>query len=156
MSEEPRRDRRTITVTESIRVDRPPEAVFDYTQDYATRPDWDPAVVKARVLSENPRRVAIVSPGLGSYTLEYKLFRRGDRTSAAFEDVEAWLFSGGGGSWRYEPDGSGTRWTQVNTLELRHPRLTGWLAGMIERNVRSSMRKGMTRATSIMESNTGA
>src|SRR5262245_65364098 len=107
--------RRTITVTESIHVARSPNDVFDYTQDYGARARWDPAVVNARVLSENPRRVGIVSPGLGSYTLEYKLYRRGDRTSAAFEDVEAWLFSGGGGSWRYEPDGDGTRWTQANT-----------------------------------------
>ena len=145
-------DRRTVTVTESIHVDRSPEAVFDYTQDYATRTDWDPAVKRARVLSEDPRRVELTSPGLGTYVLEYRLFRRGDRTSAAFEGVSAWLFSGGGGSWRYEADGAGTRWTQVNTLELRHPRLTGWLAGMIEGTVRSSMRTAMARAKAIMES----
>ena len=147
----PRRDRGTITVTESIHVDRGPDAVFDYTQDYATRTDWDPAIRAATVLSEEPRRVRLTSPGLGTYVLEYRLFRRGDRTSAAFAGVGTWLFSGGGGSWRYEADGAGTRWTQVNTLELRHPRLTGWLATLIERNVRSSMRTGMARAKAIME-----
>ena len=152
MTEQPHRSRRTITVTESIHVDRQPEAVFDYTQDYATRTDWDPAIKRARVLGEDPRRVELTSPGLGTYVLEYKLVRRGERTSAAFEDVGAWLFSGGGGSWRYEAEGAGTRWTQVNTLELRHPRLTGWLAPLVERNVRSSMRTAMARATSIMES----
>ena len=146
------RGRRTITVTESIHVARPPDRVFDYTQDYATRTDWDPAIKRARILSEEPRRVQITSPGLGTYVLEYRLFRRGDRTSAAFVDVDAWLFSGGGGSWRYEADGTGTRWTQVNTLELRHPRLTGWLAPLVERNVRSSMRTAMARARTIMES----
>ena len=144
-------DRRTITVTESIHVGRPPDVVFDYTQDYATRTDWDPAVKRARVLGEDPRRVEITSPGLGTYILEYRLFRRGDRTSAAFQGVGARMFSGGGGSWRYEADGDGTRWTQVNTLELRHPRLTGWLAGMVEGTVRSSMRKAMGRAKAIME-----
>src|SRR5262245_3060471 len=145
-------DRRTITVTEMINVDRSPDAVFDYTQDYATRADWDPAVKRARVLQDEPRRVEITSPGVGTYPLEYRLFRRGDRTSAAFEDVGSWLFSGGGGSWRYEARGAGTAWTQVNTLELRRPRLTRWFAPMIERNVRSSMRKGMARARAIMES----
>lgn len=152
MADDTTRGRRTITVTESIHVDRGPEAVFDYTQDYATRTDWDPAIRRARVLGEDPRRVELTSPGLGTYVLEYRLFRRGDRTSAAFEDVGAWLFKGGGGSWRYEADGAGTRWTQTNTLELRHPRLTGWLAPLVERNVRTSMRTAMARAKSIMES----
>ena len=145
-------DRRTITVTESIHVDRPPDDVFDYTQDYSTRTDWDPAIRRAKVLSEEPRRVEITSPGLGTYILEYKLFRRGDRTSASFEGVGAWLFSGGGGSWSYEAEAGGTRWTQVNTVELRHPRLTGWLAGAIEGNVRRSMRTAMRRAKTIIES----
>ena len=152
MADDTTRGRRTITVTESIPVDRGPEAVFDYTQDYATRTDWDPAIRRARVLGEDPRRVELTSPGLGTYVLEYRLFRRGDRTSAAFEDVGAWLFKGVGGSWRYEADGAGTRWTQTNTLELRHPRLTGWLAPLVERNVRTSMRTAMARANSTMES----
>ena len=146
------RDRRTVTVTESIHVDRPPEAVFDYTQDYATRTDWDPAVRRANVLSEDPRSVEIISPGLGSYVLEYRLFRRGDRTSAAFEGVGAWLF-----------------WAAAVAVALRArrrrhpldpgeharaaaPAATGWLAGLIERNVRRSVRTAMARAKSIMES----
>ena len=147
----PRRDRRTITVSETIEVARQPAAVFDYTQDYTTRSDWDPAVKRARVLSDDPRRVEITSPGLGTYVLEYRLFRRGESTSAAFTGLRSWLFRGGGGSWRYEPRGAGTSWTQTNSIELRHPRLTGWLAPMIERTLRSSMRRAMTRAKAIIE-----
>jgi hypothetical protein len=148
----PRSERRTITVAETIHVDRPLEVVFDYTQDYATRTDWDPAITQARVLSDEPRRIEITSPGLGTYVLEYRLFRRPERTSASFVGLGSWLFSGGGGSWSYAADGGGTAWTQTNTLELRHPRLTGWLAGMIEGRLRSSMRTAMARARSIMES----
>ena len=118
--------------------------------------DWDPAIKRARVLQDDPRRVELTSPGLGTYVLEYRLFRRGDRTSAASQDLRAFLFSGGGGSWRYEPVASGTRWTQANTLELRHPRLTGWMAPLVERNVRSAMRTGMARAKAIMEASTPA
>ena len=51
----PRPDRRTITVSETIHLDRSPEAVFDYTQDYATRSDWDPGIKEATILSESPR-----------------------------------------------------------------------------------------------------
>lgn len=148
----PRRDRRTITVSETIHVDRPPETVFDYTQDYATRTDWDDTIKRAEVLSEDPRRVRLTAPGLGTFTLEYKLFRRGDRTSAAFLDLDNAFFSGGGGSWRYEARGGGTDWTETNTLELRRPGLFGWLAPVIEWNLRNGTRRAMAKARSIMES----
>ncbi len=148
----PRQDRRTITVSETIHVDRSPEAVFDYTQDYATRTDWDDQVQRAEVVSEDPRRVRITVRGLGTFTLEYKLFRRGDRTSAAFLDLGNAFFSGGGGSWRYEPRGGGTDWTETNTLELRRPRLLGWLAPAVEWNLRNGTRRAMAKAKAIMES----
>jgi hypothetical protein len=144
-------ERRTVTVAESVHVALDPESVFDYTQDYAHRREWDSAVESAEVLSDSPRRVRLSIKGVGRMTLVYQLFRRGERTSAAFVDVESWWVAGGGGSWAYEPDANGTRWTQTNTLELRHPRLMGLLSPMIERNLRSSMRKAMAAAASIME-----
>ena len=145
-------DRRTVTVSETIHVDRSPEAVFDYTQDYATRTDWDDQIQRAEVLSEEPRRIRITARGLGTFTLEYRLFRRGDRTSAAFVDLDSAFFSGGGGSWRYEARDGGTDWTQTNTLELRRPRLLGWLAPVVEWNLRNGTRRAMARARAIMES----
>lgn len=145
-------DRRTVTVSETIHVDRSPEAVFDYTQDYATRTDWDDQIQRAEVLSEEPRRIRISARGLGTFTLEYRLFRRGDRTSAAFVDLDNAFFSGGGGSWRYEARDGGTDWTQTNTLELRRPRLLGWLAPVVEWNLRNGTRRAMARARAIMES----
>ena len=148
----PQRDRRTVTVSETIHVERSPEMVFDYTQDYATRTDWDDQVTAAEVLSEEPRRVRITVRGLGTFTLEYRLFRRGDRTSAAFTDLGNAFFSGGGGSWRYEARGGGTDWTQTNSLELRRPRLLGWLAPVVEWNLRNGTRRAMANARSMMES----
>jgi len=65
------------------------------------------------------------------------------------------FFSGGGGSWRYEARGGGTDWTQTNTLELRRPRLFGWLAPVIEWNLRNGTRRAMAKAKSIMESRPG-
>jgi len=152
----PVRGRRTITVSETIHVQRSPEVVFDYTQDYATRTDWDDQIAGAVVVSEDPRRVRITARGLGTFTLEYRLFRRGDRTSAAFLDLENAFFSGGGGSWRYESRDGGTDWTETNTLELRRPRLLGWLAPLVEWNLRTGTRRAMARAKSIMESRPGA
>lgn len=145
-------NRRTVTVTESIHVARSPEAVFDYTQDYATRTDWDRQVLAAEVVSLEPRVIRLRLRGLGTCLLEYTLFRRGDRTSAAFRDMRSPLVSGGGGSWRYEPADGGTSWTQTNTIELRYPRLLGWLAGSLEGSLRKGTREAMAAARAIMES----
>jgi Polyketide cyclase / dehydrase and lipid transport len=145
------RDRRTITVSESIHVGRSPELVFDYTQDPATRPDWDDQIQVAELVSDEPRRVRITARGLGSFTLAYRLFRRGDRTSAAFLDLGNAFFSGGGGSWRYEARDGGTDWTQTNTLELRRPGLLGWLAPVVAWNLRNGTRRAMAKAKAIME-----
>lgn len=143
--------RRTINVSETLHVERPPEAVFDYTQDYARRSEWDRAVTAATVLSESPRRIRLRVRGLGAFTVEYRLFRRPERTSAAFVDLESALIIGGGGSWRYEPSGHGTEWTQTNTLELRHRRLVWMLAPLVKRNLRSSMRRSMVQAKRRLE-----
>ena len=142
----------TVTATESIWVDRSPEEVFDYTQDYATRSDWDPTVKSAKVLSEEPRRVEEVLEGIGPVVMEYKLYRRGDRTTAAFRDTASSLISGGGGSWSYAAKDGGTDWSQTATLEFRH-RLVGWLmAPLLHRNMQTLMRKAMVEAKRIMES----
>ena len=145
-------NRRTVTVTETIHVARSPEDVFDYTQDYATRSAWDRQILAAEVLGDAPRRVRLKARGLGTFLLEYQLFRRGDRTSAAFRDLRSPIVSGGGGSWRYEPAAGGTDWTQTNTLEMRYPRLFGWMAGYLERTLRAGTREAMAAAKSIMES----
>ncbi|HET6379641.1 MAG TPA: SRPBCC family protein [candidate division Zixibacteria bacterium] len=143
--------RRTVTVSETVDVARDRVAVFDFTQDYAHRAEWDDSVVSAEVLSDEPLRVRLEIRSVGRMTLEYQLFRRGERTSAAFVDVDSSWVGGGGGSWAYESNGDGTHWTQTNTLELKHPRLMGFMAPMIERNLRSSMRRAMARAVAMME-----
>ena len=121
-------DRVTVTVSETVQVQRTPEEVFDYTQDYATRSDWDASVSEAEVLSEEPRRVKVNVRGVGRMTIEYQLFRRGDRTSAAFTEIDSRYFTRGGGSWSYVARDGGTEWTQTNTLDLK-PGLMGRVNG---------------------------
>jgi hypothetical protein len=145
-------ERETVTVTESLAVARPQEVVFDYTQNYGSRSEWDRSVVETQVLGDSPRRIRLRVRGLGSFTVEYRLFRPPERTSAAFVDVTSAWITGGGGSWRYETSGQGTVWTQTNTLELKHPRLLRILAPLFERNLRSSMRRSMADAKRILES----
>ena len=148
----PRPGRTTVTVTETIHVERPPEVVFDYTQDYASRADWDPAISAARLVSEDPRVARIRGPGIGVYDLTYRLYRRPERTSAAFSGIRSSWLEGGGGSWTYEPRDGGTDWTQTNTLELKGRWVGPLLAPLVRRRLRDGMRAGMAAAKGILES----
>ena len=144
-------NRVTVTASHTIHVDRTPEAVFDYTQDYRTRSIWDGTVKEAEVISEEPRVVKLLLSGIGSATLRYQLFRRGERTSAAFEADRSRLFLGGGGSWSYLPGDGGTDWTQTNTLELKGGLLARLVAPILRRNMATLTRKSMAKAKEIME-----
>ncbi len=139
-------------MTETVHVRRTPDEVFDYTQDYAHRREWDSLVTSAQVLSEEPRRVRLTMSGLGTFTLAYKLFRRGGRTSAAFEIEKSPLFSGGGGSWDYAARADGTDWSQTSTVEFKNAFLGRLFGPMIRWNMRRSSLKAMNRARDIMES----
>lgn len=88
----------TASGSHTIHVNRPPDAVYDYTQDYSRRSIWDPSITNVEILSNEPRTYRLVIKGIGRFTIEYRLDRRGDRTSAASTQVDAMLFSGGGGS----------------------------------------------------------
>ena len=144
--------RQTVTVSHSVHVKRSPEEVFDYTQDYSTRSDWDPDNSDSEILSEEPRRIRSTIKGIGSVVVEYKLFRRPERTSAAFIEVNSRVVTGGGGSWSYAASEGGTDWTQNNTLELKPGALSRLLGPIVRRSIASSMRKSMATAQAIMES----
>ena len=143
--------RHVVIVTESIWVDRPPEAVWDYTQDYTRRTEWDAGVAEATILGVEPRTVRVRIPNLGSMTVVYRLDRRPERTSAAFADVDSAWISGGGGSWEYEAADGGTRWQQTNSLELKHPRMAVLLGRMMHRGLRRSTRRAMAEAKRRLE-----
>ena len=143
--------RQTVTVSHTVHVKRSPEDVFDYTQDYGTRMDWDSTVKSAKVLSEDPRRVQVVMEGVGPLVIEYKLFRRGERTSAAFSDVSSRLISGGGGSWDYAARDGGTDWTETSTLEFRNGLVGRLVAPILRRNMKTLTTKAMEKAKAIME-----
>jgi hypothetical protein len=149
-------NRVTVTVAHTVHVKRTPDEVFDYTQDYGTRMEWDPTVKSARVLSKEPRVVELLLSGIGPATLRYQLFRRGERTSAAFTSDKSRLIAGGGGSWSYEPRDGGTDWTQTSTLEFRNGLVGRLFAPILRRNMATLTRKGMEKAKSIMESDAPA
>jgi len=144
-------DRRVITVTESIHVARAPESVFDYTQDFERRTEWDKDIAASTTVAQDPRSARVTIPNLGSMTVVYKLDRRPVRTSAAFEDVDSRWITGGGGSWEYEAVEGGTRWQQTNSLELKPGWLTRLFASRIEGSLRKATQRSMAEAKRRLE-----
>ena len=64
--------RHVVSVTESIWVACPPEAVWDYTQDFTRRTEWDAGIAEATILAEDPRTVRVKVAGLGRMTVVYR------------------------------------------------------------------------------------
>ena len=145
-------DRVTIRVSESIDIARPPDAVWDFTQDYSRRADWDVGVRTAQLIGEEPRRAHLELAGLGPVTAEYRLYRRPERTSLAFTEVRSPWVIGGGGSWDYQTVAGGTRWTQTNTLVLRPGIRSRLLAPLVRARLAASTRRSLRRAKRLLES----
>jgi hypothetical protein len=143
-----------ITVSESIHVRRPPEAVWEFTQDYERRAQWDASILEATVLVGPPKpRVQVRCAGGVRAVFQYRQFDRPSRTSLAMEVVRSALFEGGGGSWSYAPEGGGTTWTQTNSLILKPGCLRRLLVSMCRAQLRASTRRAMARAKAMLESN---
>ena len=145
-------NRHVVTVTESIWIDRSPEDVWDYTQDFARRTEWDGGVSAAKLVETDPRTARVRVRNLGTMTVVYRLDRRPERTSAAFDDVDSAWVSGGGGSWQYLPENGGTRWEQTNSLELKRPWLGRLIGPLLEQGLRRSTRVSMDEAKRRLES----
>lgn len=110
----------TIHIRQSLFIRRPPETVWDFTQDYAVRGTWDPSVLHAEVLETVPKRlVRLKMKGRTVAVFQYKLDERPRRTTLAIIEIQSPIFLGGGGSWQYEAQDGGTLWTQSNTLVLK-------------------------------------
>jgi hypothetical protein len=144
---------RRIKVTESVFVNRPPDEVWDFTQDYSRRHEWDSAVLEATVLHHAPvPRVLVRCTGGLTSIFQYRQFERPSRTSLVMEDVQSSLFAGGGGSWSYVPKGNGTLWTQTNTLAIKPGWWRGLLLPLMRRQLLLSTRRSMEKAKQRLES----
>ena len=142
-----------VTVTETVLVARPPEAVWDFTQDYARRPEWDAAILEAEVIETGATpRIRIRAAGGLRGVFQYKLLDRPRRTTLVLTDVESRMIRGGGGSWSYEPADGGTRWTQTNSLKLEDGFIARLLVPVVRWNMRKSTRRAMHAAKRLLES----
>ena len=144
---------KNITVQDEILIEAPPEVVWDFTQDYSRRHEWDRSVVEARVVRETPeRRVELTLSGGVRCAFVYKEYDRPHRTSLAMVDVRSAVIAGGGGSWAYEAHGRATRWRVSNTVTLRHEWLAAIVAPLVRRQLRRATRQALEAAKQRIES----
>jgi hypothetical protein len=89
-----------VTVSRSIRIDAARDTVWDYTQNWRCRHEWDRSIVRATYLSEMPP-VTIRVEGAGGlkFKASYKTMRRPHLTTLAMSDLNSFWLRGGGGSW---------------------------------------------------------
>jgi len=140
----------SITITHSIFITASPSVVWDFTQDYKKRTNWDHSILEAKVIQHKPFKLVKIRAKGGLFTeLKYKLEDRPNKSSLAMINVKSFIIQGGGGSWRYEADDSGTLWTQTNTLIVKKYWIL--LVPIIKRALVKNTIKGMKRAKQMIE-----
>jgi uncharacterized protein YndB with AHSA1/START domain len=142
-----------VTAAYTVRIAAPLEAVFDFTQDWSRRAQWDATVTAAEAIPGEERAYRVRGPMGFRFVARYKLFRRPERTSLALTDFSWPGLRGGGGSWEYRVEEGLTVWTQTNTLVLRDGLLGRVLAPIVGISLASEARKAMEKAKALLESN---
>lgn len=141
-----------VTVSHSIWIRRSRADVFNYTQDYTKRPEWDAGVISAEASSDGGGKIVkIRARGNITMTFYYKLYDPPRRTSLAARDVNSAIIESGGGSWNYEEKEGGTLWTQNNTLILKKVLFAGILTKIIGWSMRRRTARAMEKAKRILE-----
>jgi hypothetical protein len=113
--------RRTISWKVSILIDVPRTEVWDFTQNYDHRMQWEKSVLEVKVIQAiPPREVMLKIKGNATMTFVYKLDNRPNKTTLAIKKIHSPLIEGGGGSWSYEERDGKTLWTQHNTLVFKN------------------------------------
>ena len=141
-----------ITIHHSIYINKPREIVWDFTQDYSLRTEWDKTVIEAKVLQTSPRQIVeLKTSGNTMMTFVYKVNDRPNKTTLAIQDIQSKWIDGGGGSWKYEEQQGGTMWSQTNTLTLKPTIFLMVFRPVIIFIFKNQTRLSMQRAKKILE-----
>jgi hypothetical protein len=142
-----------ITVRVALDITAPPERVWDFSQDWSRRSQWDATVISAEAIEGRDGAPAyrVIGAGGLKFVARYKLYEKPRRTSLEMAESNSSIVTGGGGSWAYESKGDQTIWTQTNTLTLRNG-LIGWLLTPLVRwRLGYETRRAMKRAKKLIE-----
>lgn len=140
-----------VTAAAEVTIAAPPETVFDFTQDWSRRSEWDPeaparrtsparrggrartrrgaTIAFAHVVDERPRRVVVESESV----------ERGGPIVAA------------GGSATYEPDGEGTRYRLEMRVTVGGGVMAKMIAGVAKGELERAVRAAVANAKAALE-----
>jgi hypothetical protein len=142
----------TITIRQSVLINKPKEVVFDFTQNYDNRAKWDSSVLQATILQTSPNRIVkLKMKGNTEMTFVYKLDNRPDKTSLATQNVQSLIIKTAGGSWSYEEQDNQTIWTQVNTIVFKDSFLLQLIKPFMRWMFKMQTNKAMNKAKKLIE-----
>jgi ribosome-associated toxin RatA of RatAB toxin-antitoxin module len=136
-----------IKFTESIIIERRPEEVFDYTQDYSKRLTWDTFLKKADLVDgattadKGVKAYCVAKNGLGMVT-EYVTFNR-PKVTAIKMTKGPYMFKSFLGSWTFKPlDNFQTEVIFLYSFSFRFPfnLFSFAIKNNLQRNVKQRLR----------------
>jgi hypothetical protein len=129
-----------ITVEDEIRIAAPVDAVWDLTQDWPRRHEWDPFVRDAVVESADPLVLRLTLERGVRATGRATEYERPRLARLALSDLQGGgPVKSGEGTWEYEDNGDGTT--------LLRQRLTLELGGMMGRAAAPMVKSGLEQAS---------
>ena len=147
---------KSIKFTEMIVIDKPAEVVFDYTQDYATRLNWDTFLKKADLMdgaitaAPGVKAYCEARNGLGMVT-EYITFNR-PKATAIQMTKGPYMFNTFLGSWTFKAlDPQKTEVIFLYSFTLRFP--FNIVAVLIKQILKRSVKMRLSDLKTCIENN---
>lgn len=148
-----------IKFSEKINIKCAPEIIFDYTQDYNNRLNWDTFLKKAELINgalkadKGVKAYCVAKNGLGMET-EYVSFNR-PKVTAIKMTKGPFLFNSFLGSWTFKDLKQGlTEVTFLYSFELRFP--FSILTYFIKKNLQNNVRQRLLDLKTCVEKSTNA
>ena len=142
----------SFIIKQSIFINKSKEEVWNFTQDYNNRPNWDNSVIEATVIQSLPNRIVkLKMKGNTIMTFEYKLDDKPNKTSLVARKIKSPLIEKAGGSWSYEDLKGGTLWKQTNSIEIKDKFFLRLVKPFLKTFIQLQTRQAMTRAKKMLE-----
>lgn len=129
------------------------EKVWDFTQDWKRRTEWDDSVDGVMEIREEAQKfVRAKFKGGMTFDVLYKASERPKYTSLTMIGTHSALITGGGGSWVYKSHQGKTEWVQNNTIILQDGLFGKLIAPIVRIFLKWSTLKSMAKAKALLES----
>lgn len=140
-----------VKIRQRIVIDRNKEDVWDYTQNFSNRPEWDRSVKAVDIVQKNPTQVKLVFKNDSNITLEYQMENRPNKATLTIRKSESRIIQTGSGTSSFEERSGTTLWTETVTYVMKRKPLMGLLLPWYNLLFSIKLRSAMHRAKSILE-----